>query len=105
MLPVRPVGGSSIIYLVGMTGLEPAASWSQTKHSTKLSYIPKNSNNILCDELPGVDDSLTNQIHIIYVIANKHMVLQYELTSIQRLTKSLVQESPFISIDGLSFYH
>ena len=23
-----------------MTGLEPAASWSQTKHSTKLSYIP-----------------------------------------------------------------
>ena len=26
--------------LVGMTGLEPAASWSQTKHSTKLSYIP-----------------------------------------------------------------
>ncbi len=27
--------------LVGMTGLEPAASWSQTKHSTKLSYIPK----------------------------------------------------------------
>ena len=30
-------GGSP---LVGMTGLEPAASWSQTKHSTKLSYIP-----------------------------------------------------------------
>ncbi len=27
-------------HLVGMTGLEPAASWSQTKHSTKLSYIP-----------------------------------------------------------------
>ena len=26
--------------MVGMTGLEPAASWSQTKHSTKLSYIP-----------------------------------------------------------------
>ena len=23
-----------------MTGLEPAASWSQTKHSTKLRYIP-----------------------------------------------------------------
>ena len=22
-----------------MTGFEPAASWSQTKHSTKLSYI------------------------------------------------------------------
>ena len=27
------------IKLVRMTGLEPAASWSQTKHSTKLSYI------------------------------------------------------------------
>ncbi len=26
--------------LVGTTGLEPAASWSQTKHSTKLSYVP-----------------------------------------------------------------
>ena len=26
--------------LVGATGLEPAASWSQTKHSTKLSYAP-----------------------------------------------------------------
>lgn len=26
------------VYLVEVTGLEPAASWSQTKHSTKLSY-------------------------------------------------------------------
>ncbi len=26
--------------LVGATGLEPAASWSQTRHSTKLSYAP-----------------------------------------------------------------
>mgnify|MGYP000805218091 CR=1 FL=1 len=25
-------------FLVEVTGLEPAASWSQTKHSTKLSY-------------------------------------------------------------------
>lgn len=30
----------SALGLVGMTGLEPAASWSQTTHSTKLSYIP-----------------------------------------------------------------
>ena len=28
--------------LVEATGLEPAASWSQTKHSTKLSYAPYN---------------------------------------------------------------
>ena len=27
-------------YEVEVTGLEPAASWSQTKHSTKLSYTP-----------------------------------------------------------------
>ena len=26
--------------LVGMTGFEPAASWSQTRRSTKLSHIP-----------------------------------------------------------------
>lgn len=32
---------ASGFYLVGATGLEPAASWSQTKHSTKLSYAPK----------------------------------------------------------------
>ena len=29
-----------LFYLVEVTGLEPAASWSQTKHSTKLSYAP-----------------------------------------------------------------
>ena len=27
-------------HVVGMTGFEPAASWSQTKRSTKLSHIP-----------------------------------------------------------------
>ena len=26
------------LFMVEATGLEPAASWSQTKHSTKLSY-------------------------------------------------------------------
>ena len=31
---------NTICILVGMTGLEPAASWSQTTRSTKLSYIP-----------------------------------------------------------------
>ena len=30
----------SLPQMVGATGLEPAASWSQTKHSTKLSYAP-----------------------------------------------------------------
>ncbi len=37
--------GKSSVYaalrLVEATGLEPAASWSQTKHSTKLSYASK----------------------------------------------------------------
>ena len=27
--------------LVGVAGLEPAASWSRTKHATKLRYTPK----------------------------------------------------------------
>jgi hypothetical protein len=26
--------------MVGMTGFEPAASWSRTRRSTKLSHIP-----------------------------------------------------------------
>ena len=32
--------------MVGMTGLEPAASCSQSKHSTTLSYIPGGSSGI-----------------------------------------------------------
>ena len=35
---LRPPGLISIWKLVEATGFEPAASWSQTKHSTKLSY-------------------------------------------------------------------
>lgn len=33
--------------MVGVTGLEPMASWSRTKRSTKLSYTPKNATVIL----------------------------------------------------------
>ena len=33
--------------MVGMTGLEPAASWSQTKHSTKLSYASSSTSIII----------------------------------------------------------
>ena len=29
------------IFVFGVTGFEPAASWSRTKHSTKLSHTPK----------------------------------------------------------------
>ena len=29
-----------ILRMVGVTGLEPMASWSRTKRSTKLSYTP-----------------------------------------------------------------
>ena len=48
--PLWPLGNFSLFnhcrnrfMLVGATGLEPAASWSQTKHSTKLSYASSNS--------------------------------------------------------------
>ena len=34
--------------LVEVTGLEPAASWSQTKHSTKLSYTSKSYLIVCC---------------------------------------------------------
>lgn len=34
--------------LVEVTGLEPAASWSQTKHSTKLSYTSLFLLNLIC---------------------------------------------------------
>ncbi len=29
-----------LMYCIGVTGFEPAASWSRTKHSTKLSHTP-----------------------------------------------------------------
>ena len=42
-------------YLIGVTGFEPATSWSQTKRSTKLSYTPNIQwnliNQIFCHEL------------------------------------------------------
>ena len=31
----------SFIFMVGMTGFEPATSWSRTRRSTKLSHIPE----------------------------------------------------------------
>ena len=37
-----PVYSGVTLVEIGMTGFEPAASWSQTKRSTKLSHIPKN---------------------------------------------------------------
>ena len=65
---------------------------------SKLSYIPKNSNDILCDELSGVDDSLINQIYIVYVIANKHMVLLMRSLLAWGLTK------PLLSVITLYFH-
>lgn len=35
--PIRDLR-TETLDMVEVTGLEPAASWSQTKHSTKLSY-------------------------------------------------------------------
>ena len=37
---VLPLNYTRIIEMVGKTGFEPAAPWSQTKCSTKLSYFP-----------------------------------------------------------------
>ena len=40
---VLPLNYTRIIYVVviGVTGFEPAASWSQTRRSTKLSHTPQ----------------------------------------------------------------
>ncbi len=35
------------LYLIGVTGFEPATSWSRTKRSTKLSYTPDNFQSIV----------------------------------------------------------
>ena len=44
--------------MVEATGLEPAASWSQTKHSTKLSYASDGSHrDSLTLTLTAVSDS------------------------------------------------
>jgi CheY-like chemotaxis protein len=39
--------------LVGMTGLEPATSWSQTRRSSLLSYIPRTRENVawVCEKI------------------------------------------------------
>ncbi len=36
----KPAIKQVCLFLVGVTGLEPAASWSQTKRATKLRYTP-----------------------------------------------------------------
>ena len=37
-----------VYFLVGVTGLEPAASWSRTMRATKLRYTPKNASILYC---------------------------------------------------------
>ncbi len=39
--------------MVGMLGLEPRASWSQTMHSSQLSYIPINQREHNSNQLFG----------------------------------------------------
>ncbi len=58
--------GSSDEYLqdmerkeIGVTGFEPATSWSQTRRSTKLSYTPGTETMVgpsgfLCHRIPGI---------------------------------------------------
>ena len=36
------------LIVVGVTGLEPAASWSRTMRATKLRYTPKNASILYC---------------------------------------------------------
>ena len=38
---ILPLNYTCILVYIGVTGFEPAASWSQTRRSTKLSHTPK----------------------------------------------------------------
>jgi len=38
--------GRSVTRMVGVTGFEPATSWSQTRRSTKLSYTPTDARDL-----------------------------------------------------------
>ena len=37
---IKKTSHNRLVFLVGVTGLEPAASWSRTKRATKLRYTP-----------------------------------------------------------------
>ena len=50
--------------MVGTTGLEPAASWSQTKHSTKLSYVPILMHENSITVLVSIQDAKTDEVRI-----------------------------------------
>ena len=55
------------ITLVEATGLEPAASWSQTEHSSKLSYAPKKQGNFFwfCTKSTKIIAVITFKIKIL----------------------------------------
>ena len=38
------------LYFVGVTGFEPATTWSQTRCATGLRYAPKASEPVLCSQ-------------------------------------------------------
>ncbi len=40
------------VEVVGTTGFEPATSWSQTRRSTKLSYVPNDPKTFLATQKP-----------------------------------------------------
>ena len=54
-------------FVVEVTGLEPAASWSQTRHSTKLSYTSKRS---LSDSFVIITDIFMFVKHIFAIFSN-----------------------------------
>ncbi len=58
---------------IGVAGLEPAASWSRTKHSTKLSHTPFQNANILYYFCKGMSRVLKwISVEAVIKIAGKH---------------------------------
>ncbi len=53
----------AVLRVVGVTGFEPATSWSQTRRSTKLSYTPDNG--ALFSTRPQVAHAETGRLHAV----------------------------------------
>ena len=78
--------------MVGMTGLEPAASWSQTRRSTKLSQSG------ICSRHAAAILQGTN-------LQEKRMLSSYAMTlSVKRPHRGLNPESPDRQSGGISNY-
>ena len=75
--------------MVGVAGLEPAASWTRTKHATKLRYTPLNIavervNGLVAEE--GFEPSQTESESAVLPLHNSAPNTNTIITSFKRLS-------------------